>query len=262
MRRNSAQKHNDSHLRELFAGEAQDGSHPWTEPASFALHMALSKLWNSWGVQPDVLLGIGIGHYAAACAAGVMTWEDGLQLVVERSRLEQNPQPETLDDFENFADKLDYFPADRPLICNLTGEIIPEHQLLAGRYWRRHATEPLQSGAGLATLAETKCDCVLELGSRPSLSEQVVDSGWPAASTPFLSALGHGKTETESILQTLGQLYVGGVTPDFVAFHKPAPREKIGLPTYPFDRRRYWITEVAKHSATAENAIKAGRNRD
>ena len=59
----------------------------WRLPALFTLQAALTKLWRSWGIEPDVVLGEGIGQYAAACVAGVMTWEDGLRLVAERSRL-------------------------------------------------------------------------------------------------------------------------------------------------------------------------------
>jgi acyl transferase domain-containing protein/NADPH:quinone reductase-like Zn-dependent oxidoreductase/acyl carrier protein len=60
-----------------------------TQPALFALEYALVTLWRSWGVEPVAVLGHSVGEYAAACAAGVMPWEDGLALIAERARLMQ-----------------------------------------------------------------------------------------------------------------------------------------------------------------------------
>jgi acyl transferase domain-containing protein len=222
----------------------------------FALQMALDQLWRSWGVEPDVVLGPGWGHYAAACAAGVMTWQDGLRLVAERERLEHGtPSAEASvvgEALEKFADELDYFPADRQLICNLSGDVVPEHQLLAGRYWRRHVTESLRIAAGVRSLVEADCDVVLEIGSRSALLE-LAGSNLPKTAPPCVPSLAReaGKSETDCTLQTLGQLYVGGVTPDFAAFDEPWRRAKIGLPTYPFERKRYWITDISEHRVTS-----------
>ncbi len=59
----------------------------FAQPALFAVEMGLARLWQSWGIEPDVVLGHSVGQYAAACVAGTFGLEEGVRLIAERGRL-------------------------------------------------------------------------------------------------------------------------------------------------------------------------------
>jgi acyl transferase domain-containing protein/acyl carrier protein len=59
----------------------------YAQPAMFALEYALTQLWRSWGLNPDLVTGHSLGEYTAACAAGIFNLSDGLRLVAARGRL-------------------------------------------------------------------------------------------------------------------------------------------------------------------------------
>ncbi len=69
-------------------GDAESLRHTsFAQPALFAVEMGLARMWQSWGIEPDVVLGHSVGQYAAACVAGVFSLEQGARFVAERGRL-------------------------------------------------------------------------------------------------------------------------------------------------------------------------------
>ena len=76
----------------IFGADSPEGQEllrqtSYAQPALFAVEMGLARLWQSWGLQPDVVLGHSVGQYSAACVAGVFSLEDGALLMAHRGRL-------------------------------------------------------------------------------------------------------------------------------------------------------------------------------
>ena len=59
----------------------------YAQPAIFAVEMGLVRLWQAWGLEPDVVLGHSVGQYSAACAVGMLGLEAGAVLIAQRGRL-------------------------------------------------------------------------------------------------------------------------------------------------------------------------------
>ncbi len=74
-------------LEVLFEQEGLLNQTRYTQPALFALEVAIAELWRSWGQEPDIVLGHSVGQYAAAVVAGILSLEEGLRLVAKRGEL-------------------------------------------------------------------------------------------------------------------------------------------------------------------------------
>jgi len=100
-------------------------------PALFITEYALARLWMSWGVQPEALIGHSLGEYVAACLAGVFSLEDALSLVVLRGRLfEQLPEGAMLNISlpkeevrELIDDRLSIAAINGPASCVVSGPV-------------------------------------------------------------------------------------------------------------------------------------------
>ena len=105
----------------------------YTQPAIFVIEYALAKLWATWGIKPDVVMGHSIGEYVAATVAGIFSLEDGLKLIAARGRLMQQLPPggEMVAVMASVAKVTKFLPAngDKVAIAAING---PKNVVISG----------------------------------------------------------------------------------------------------------------------------------
>jgi acyl transferase domain-containing protein/acyl carrier protein len=137
-----------------------------------------------------------------------------------------------------------------PFLSNLTGTWITSEQAADPSYWALQLVSTVRFGDGLATLLGDPGRVLLEVGPGETLARIARDL--PAASGhTVLSTLGSdrfGEPEAARVLAALGGLWAAGVEIDWPAWHG-APRRRVPLPPYPFERRRYWLEAGVRPAA-------------
>lgn len=148
--------------------------------------------------------------------------------------------------FTNLVKTVSLQPPKIPYMSNVTGTWITATQATDPSYWAKHLCQPVRFAAGVSQLCQKQNPMLLEIGPGQTLSslalqclerEGVVDK-------VVLPSLRHSydqQSDLEFLLNTLGQLWLSGVQIDWAGFYAHEYRQRIPLPTYPFERQRYWI---------------------
>lgn len=144
-----------------------------------------------------------------------------------------------------------------PFLSSPTGRWITAEQATDPSYWALHLREPVRFCDGRKELARLGDHILLEVGPGNTLTTLAQHPCYGAADQVVLSSLGHvleDHHDVASILNALGRLWLAGVSVDWRGFHSRERRQRVALPTYPFERKRYWIDPAAS-PAPEEGAI-------
>jgi acyl transferase domain-containing protein/acyl carrier protein len=145
-----------------------------------------------------------------------------------------------LDAFEREIASLSFRPPRLPIVSNLTGEVVPMGFAFDAAYWRRHAREAVRFTDGIRALIGRGHRAFLEVGPSPTLASfGRASSG--AAGALWVASLRKGRDDWDQMLSAAGELYVKGCGFDWAGFDRDYVRDKVTVPTYPFQRERYWI---------------------
>ncbi|WP_445634031.1 type I polyketide synthase [Nostoc sp. DSM 114161] len=283
-----------------------------TQPALFVIEYALAKLWMSWGVHPQAMIGHSIGEYVAACISGVFSLEEALTLVAIRGQLMQNLEPGSmlsvsisaqqiqpmlgselslaasntpslcvvsgatnaieilqnklteqgidcrrlhmshafhsqmmepiLEPFVRHVRKVNLKAPQIPFVSNVTGTWITADQATDPNYWTKHLRQAVLFNEGIAELLQQPERIFLEIG--PGRTLTTLTKRQLASQTMVLTSLRHPQEQVSDVaflLNTLSRLWLAGLPINWAGFYACEQRKHIPLPTYPFERQRYWI---------------------
>ena len=287
----------------------------YTQPALFAVEVALYRLVESWGLRPDFLAGHSIGELSAAHVAGVLDLPSACRLVAARGRL-MGDLPEggamvaigaseeevlesiadleglsiaaindsgstvvsgeeqaalellerwqkkdrrtarlrvshafhshrmepMLEEFSVLASELEFAEPHIPMVSNLSGELLGAEQATSPAYWARQVREPVRFLDGIRFLAAEGTAHFIELGPDGVLSAMVGDclaeDEREAAVIPLMR---RQHPETETLLGSLAAAHCAGVQIEWEKVFAGSGAKRIELPTYAFQKKRYWV---------------------
>ncbi|HVG94680.1 MAG TPA: type I polyketide synthase, partial [Planctomycetota bacterium] len=311
--------HLERPLREVVFAEpgSDDAAHldqtAFTQPALFALEVALFRLLESWGMTPDLLLGHSVGELVAAHVAGVLSLPDACALVAARARLMQvlpvggamtalqatedevrsllsdgvdiaaingpsatvvsgdeeavravaarvealgrkvkhlrvshafhsSRMDPMLEDFRAVVRTLTFHPPRIPIVSNVTGALARADELASSEYWVRHVRAAVRFADGVRTLEAQGVSTFLELGPTSVLTAMAAESAAAEAlgGAAFLPTLRGERPEALALTAAVAALHARGHALDWGAFFAPWSPRAVALPTYAFQRQRYW----------------------
>jgi acyl transferase domain-containing protein/D-arabinose 1-dehydrogenase-like Zn-dependent alcohol dehydrogenase/acyl carrier protein len=186
-----------------------------------------------------------------------------------------------LDAFSRVAAEVSFGEPKIQIVSNRTGEVVGAEELCTAEYWVGHVRDTVRFGDGVRWLAREGVDTFIELGPGGVLAPMIEDclvsavgvDGGPdgvngasadgapressAAPIGFaresvgvaLSVLRQGRSEAHTLLSALAGLWVRGFNVKWSAVFDGSDAERVGLPTYPFQRERYWLNAVSAGDA-------------
>lgn len=172
------------------------------------------------------------------------------------SRAFHSPAMESIvEPLRRFAETVKFQSPSIDFFSTITGGMANE-EVAHSAYWVDQLSAPTRFLEGMSALRARGANTFVEIGPDPVLLSLGM-SCIPDADTLWLPSLRARKHDREQVLQSLGRLYVNGVDVNWKKLESGDALRKVNLPTYPFDRRKYWVKTTPGHPPQPENS--AGR---
>ncbi|TCP54571.1 amino acid adenylation domain-containing protein [Tumebacillus sp. BK434] len=130
-----------------------------------------------------------------------------------------------------------------PFVSNVTGTWITAEEATDPAYWARHLCQTVRFADGVRELCQDQDLVLLEIGPGQTLTSFALQlqSSPGRIVLPTLRPAYEKRSDTSFLLSTIGQLWLAGVPINWKGMYLQEQRLRVALPTYPFERKRYWI---------------------
>ena len=183
----------------------------------------------------------------AACGALARSGVESRPLAVSNA-FHSRAMDSILAPFERAIGELHCSEPRITLVSNVTGRVAGPSDCTTPAYWREHIRRPVLFEASLRTAMAQGVTHFVELGPKPVLLG--MGARFAPAEVAWLPSLRDQADDWTVLLESLQALYVAGADVRWEAFDQDYSRLRVGLPTYPFQRRRHWL-EPGRMPATA-----------
>ena len=156
-----------------------------------------------------------------------------------------------IEPFTEYVKGVQLSPPNIPLMSTVTSDWMTPEQATDPVYWGRHLRATVRFAGGVRELWKETERILLEVGPRTTLTTLARQQAEDINKQLAVSSLGDSasdQAEWTAILNAVGQLWLAGVPVDWKGFYINENRHRVPLPTYPFERKRFWV-EPAKLSA-------------
>jgi acyl transferase domain-containing protein len=143
--------------------------------------------------------------------------------------------------FGDVVSQVKLSPPQIPFVSTVTGDWITDNQAMDPVYWATHLRNTVQFAPGIKTIWQQPERVLLEVGPRTTTATLARQQAKATQQVAISSLSDAPNNEWVSLLQAAGQLWLAGVSIDWDKFEGDEIRNRIPLPTYPFERKRFWI---------------------
>ncbi len=170
-----------------------------------------------------------------------------------------------LEEFIEVVKKVKLHPPRIGFISNVTGNWMTDEQATNPDYWCQHLRQTVRFSDGISQLIQQFEGVFLEVGPGRTLGTLTTQHLEKDAKQHVLTSLRHVKEQQSDVsflLQTLGRLWLAGVEIDWSGFYSYEKRHRLPLPTYPFERQRYWIDAKSLSASLNKKPANLDRKQD
>nr|QEO74258.1 condensation domain-containing protein [uncultured bacterium] len=241
------------------------------QPAGGMLAVSLPEAQTRELLRPDLSLAAVNGpglcvvsgpHEAVAGLAGELALRDVACSLLPTSHAFHSAMMEpVLEPFRARLREVECRPPAIPFVSNVTGTWIEPEQAVDPGYWTRHLRCTVRFADGLETLLQQP-QCVVEVGPGNTLATLAARHPARPAGQTVVSSLPHAqaqKSDSAHLMEAAGRLWLAGTPIDWPGFYAGQSRRRLHLPSYPFQRQRYWVDAPRGRTISTETT---DRNED
>lgn len=149
-----------------------------------------------------------------------------------------------LEPFRRFLRNIELLEPKIPYISNVTGDWITAEQATSPEYWADHLRRTVRFADGVVQLLKEP-DCILlEVGPGQTLTNLARQNTDGSAQQPIIASGDNPEDDLLSLVTAAAKLWLAGAALNWSGCYAHERRQRLPLPTYPFERKRYWIERV------------------